>query len=228
MTSPRTAKLNRVAPILASSVAAISLAVFAAVPQAMWSKKATPLLYTSGSTSKPGKRQVQVVSPDKKKLLIVQGAALEVVVDGKRLPGANRFGLPPLAEVVWSPDSRAFAITWSDGGDVGTWRVNVFWIGQNAVRYTDPTPQVQTEFMGTYRCAGSTNQVPNIAALDWANGSADLLLVAQVPPDSSCRQMGRIDGYLVAARTGAILGRYSQEQFLKRWGNLVSVQGYEN
>ena len=51
-----------------------------------------------------------------------------------------------LAELLWSPDSKAFAITSSDGGWVGTWSVVIYRFESGGLMKTDVTRQVSEDF----------------------------------------------------------------------------------
>ncbi len=165
----------------------------------------------------PGDRKTVVVSPDSKKSIVIDRHGFYVTEGGTRLPGMeDDAGFDVLAELTWAPDSSAFVVTWSDGGIVGTWRVNVYLVDGSRVRRVDPTAEVVKHFKTQYRCDGS--EEPNVAAIRWAKGSQRLLLVAEVPPHSSCPEMGKVMGYMVSVPKGAILERFSHGQLKRQWG----------
>ena len=181
----------------------------------LWSKEAIVLSYVEGN------RRLKLLSLDGEKAVSIEDTALAVEINGKRARGTESYGVGTLAELAWSPDSRAFFVTQSDGGNVGTWYVDVFLLSKVGIRRVDIAKQAKKEFMTTYKCvtAGdpTANEQPNIAALKWLNGSNKLLLVAEVPPHSSCPEMGKLMGYVVSVPSGRVLQRYKERELRKTW-----------
>jgi hypothetical protein len=138
------------------------------------------------------------------------------VRDGKPLPGIEDAGVNTLAELQWSPDSTAFFITESSGGVVGDWHVIVYLHDGRRVRRVDVSKTVLQSFQKHYRC--QEPEVPNVGAVTWLHGAKHLLLVAEVPPHSSCLEMGKIRGYIVDIPTGRIRQEYSEKKLRAHWG----------
>jgi hypothetical protein len=91
------------------------------------------------------------------------------------------------AEVAWAPDSNAFFVTYSDGGNIGTYHVKVFHVTASGLAVTEPIPDGRTLFVP--RCADPES--PNVGAVRWmGRGSRRLLVALEVPPHSSCADMG--------------------------------------
>lgn len=174
-----------------------------------WSKEATPLLYTGGT------RRLQIRAPDPRKTAIIEGVRFYVAMDGRRLPGTEDKGVSTLAELAWSPDSRAFFVTESYGGAVGDWHVFVYIIEKARVRSIYVTEEVVRRFKRHYACYEP--EEPNVGAIKWVTDSKQLLLVAEVPPHSSCPEMGKVRGYLVSVPAGAIIKEFTERQLRHRW-----------
>jgi hypothetical protein len=178
--------------------------------EGQWSKEATFLPY------KDGIRKVEIASPDRRKIAIIGGVELSVVMDGKRIQGTEDEGISTLAELAWSPDSKAFFVTESYGGEVGEWVVWINVIEGERVRVINPAKDVSKSFKKHYKCYNA--EEPNVGAVKWLNGGKHLLLVAEVPPHSSCPEMGKLRGYIVEIPTGKIVQEFDEAKLTTDWG----------
>jgi len=165
---------------------------------------------------------MRIPSPDAKKAVLLQGTSIRVKDNGRLLPGTENEGFEPLAELEWAPDSSAFFITESNGGNVGTWGVRIFLVSNEGVKGVDVTRRVTDAFKKTYRCV--TPEEPNIGAVKWVNGSTELLLVAEVPPHSSCPEMGKVRGYIVKVPNGIIQKELSRARLQEGWGSALGYR----
>jgi len=148
--------------------------------------------------------------------VVVDGTSLAVTRKGARLAGIEKEGVAKLAELRWSADSAAFFVTQSYGGEVGEWLVWVYRIQGDRVQRTSVTQEVAREFKKHYRCREP--EEPNIGAVKWLEGSNKLLLVAEVPPHSSCPEMGKVKGYVVEVPGGRIVQEFGDRELSLRWG----------
>ncbi len=192
-----------------------------------WSANAVYLGYGLGALDGGGKYRVsKVPSPDAGKVIMVKNERLHVTDSaGKSLAGNYYDWIPTLSEVLWSPDSIAFAVTSSFGGYVGDWHVRVYLIKGNRVTGLKVTTPAQRDAMRRYRCNPSQpNEPPEFGALAWQNGSRKLLIAAQVPPHSSCPDMGKLFGYVVSVPDGHILIRLSEAQIRTEYGPLLGAR----
>jgi hypothetical protein len=164
-------------------------------------------------------KRLEIQSPDAKKTAIIDGIELRVISEGRDLPGANDQGISTLAELAWSPDSTAFFITESHGGEVGDWHVSVYVISRGTLRRTSPVGNVMKEFKRHYGCEGP--EEPNVGAVKWLDGSKKLLVAAEVPPHSSCPDMGKVGGYVLLVRTGQIVQEFSEKKLRAQWGRYL-------
>lgn len=189
-----------------------------------WSANAIYLGFGLGGLDGVGEYRVaRVPSPDLKKVILIADEKLQVNdVSGKPLSGSQVDFVPTLSEVLWSDDSSAFAITSSFGGFVGDWHVRVYMIQGNRLTKLNVTSLAEKDAVRRYRCDPSEpNEPPEIGAVAWQEGVNRLLVVAQVPPHSSCPDMGTLFGYVVSVPNGNILRRLSEIQLRTEFGSLL-------
>lgn len=206
---------KRIVILPTSIVATVSLLCLAQVPglaNGEWSRWATDL-----GNPVEGARRLALKAPDSSKVAILNGMSLFVEKKGGRLPGTEGVGVSGLAELAWAPDSAAFVITESLGGAVGEWRVTVFLVGVDRIRRLDVTREVFRRFRRHYVCQDS--EEPNVGAVAWLKSSRKLLVVAEVPPHSSCQQMGQVRGYVVEVRSGKVVQEFTEQQLRARWSH---------
>jgi hypothetical protein len=110
------------------------------------------------------------------------------------------------AEVAWAPDSRAFFVTYSDGGNVGTYHAKVFRVTAAGLDVTEPIPDGRA--LLAVKCAEP--EFPNVAAIRWARGSRTLLVTVQVPPHSSCVDMGTFRVFEIELPGGRVANQWNQ------------------
>ncbi len=208
----------------------------------LWSLEATALSYWETVPLAEEWKNLTIPSPDRENALIVRAGKDEnelpqvfVMKHGELLTGHVVLESHP--EVAWSPDSRAFFVTYSDGGLVGSWHVLVYSVEGKTLTSIDVAKAVREDLVGRFppcktggykNLACSDQEIRafrkdldwvNVAAIKWLGGSNKLLLVSQVPCSSRygfnmCRYMG----YIVSVPSGKILSRYSKRSFHKQWG----------
>ncbi|MCU1285653.1 MAG: hypothetical protein JWO13_2003 [Acidobacteriales bacterium] len=179
-----------------------------------WSRNAVSLSNRYDSSTKAGRTlEYRIKSPDGTKSAIVIGAFLYLEVGDHRIKSSR--GVNFIAEIKWSPDSKAFFVTQSDGGSIGTYYVDVFLAGDENLTWVNPAKTVEKDFKKQYTC--QSPETPNIGAVSWIGTSDKLLLIAQVPPHSTCPKMGSFFGYAVSIPSGQILNTYSEKDIFSRW-----------
>ncbi len=187
--------------------------------EGLWSREAIPFQYHACIP------EIDLVSPDGTITILIKGVSICVKVKDKCLSGIENEGVSGLAELMWSPDSSGFVITQSEGGEVGEWNVSVYLIQNSTVHKLDVTQLVVSSFKKHYSCLEP--EEPNIGAIRWLNGGKRLLLAAEVPPHSSCPEMGKKRGYIVEIRTGTILQEVSGSDLIDRWRSFLGKR-FEN
>lgn len=207
----------RIAGFLAVAALAVGASLDAdSTSGALWSRGAACLGWDGPL------RCVKVPSPDGRKTVFVGADRLDVAVGDKLLTATSGFRTETLAELLWAPDSGAFVVTESDGGNVGTWRVEVFVVGDATVRRVQIDDAVIASFKKHYRCIKP--EEPNVGAVAWLGGSAQLLLAAEVPPHSSCPDMGKLRGYAIDAPSGRIVDELSEGELRRKWGAVLGLR----
>jgi hypothetical protein len=108
--------------------------------------------------------------------------------------------IPPLTEVLWAPSSRAFVITASDGGLVGTWHAHFYLVDAAGRPIKRDLASLISEAERPFaHCDGGEDV--NIGAAGWLRDSRELLVVAEVPPHSYCANLGALRGFLIDVTT---------------------------
>jgi hypothetical protein len=91
-------------------------------------------------------RNLALASPDGRITLRIDDWRL--LVTGDTPLSRKELGVETLSEILWAPDSSAFAVTSSDGGLIGTWSVAVYRIRDGTI--IDPAeialPAFEREF----------------------------------------------------------------------------------
>ncbi len=225
-----------------------SVAIQTSVADRHWSPKAVSLPQFWDSNS----HAIAVPSPNNKLILRVRGKRTgktypedEWVPDyfleehGHRLnPAIHPYATP---EALWSPDSDVLAITSSDGGLVGNWKVYTYTVnGGEGVRH-DVMKQVQADLAAAFP-AGVNLDLPrglpfskqeqkkfakvpswvNVVAIHWLKSPERLLVSASVPPSSGYgKNMGQRRGYIIDPITGSILQSYDDAELKHLWGKYL-------
>jgi hypothetical protein len=202
-------RFRRVCQALALSATCL-LPMQSASAHGDWSAEAISLVYL---------RRAEIVSPDGRRAVIISEGPLVIEMDGRPLQGTENRAVTTLAELAWAPDSGALFITQSYGGAVGEWRVAVYTVESGGVRAWDVSSEVVRQFRKLYKCKGA--EAPNVGAAKWLDGSKRLLLVAEIPPHSSCPEMGKVRGYVVEIPDGRIVESFGARELKARWAQYL-------
>ena len=127
---------------------------------------------------------------------------------------------PPLTEVLWSPDSRNFVINVSDGGLVGGWDTYFYSLDQDEYPVFRDVESLIRPLADTFPHCDDAEE-PNIGAAAWLENGKELLLVAQAPPHSSCRNMGAIVGFRISVDSWKVIERIPENELRKKWGKIL-------
>jgi hypothetical protein len=111
--------------------------------------------------------------------------------------------------VTWSPDNQRFAVTWSDGGELGGFHVRVFEIEAERVRELFIVDRAVKDFQLRHYCKTRGN---NVEAYRWDTPNR-LVVLTSVYPTSDCGQdLGHTEGYIVHVENGHILSRMNSTE----------------
>lgn len=110
-------------------------------------------------------------------------------------------------ELLWSPNDSLLANSWSEGGAVGPWRINVFDFSETP-RDTD----ISQLFFLPFGCASNG---ANVAAVAWLDDT-DLLIAAE-RPRSSCMSDSMVTGIRVSLEEGQHGSEIPEDVFITSW-----------
>jgi len=164
----------------------------------------------------------EIPSMNGKTRIKVIDSALWLETDRGRRWSLDVYLNPPLTEIIWASDSSKFAVNASDGGIVGGWDFSIFSARSNGPKKIDSYAGVHGLAVQLPHC--EEKEVPNFAAVAWIHGDRELLLVAEVPPHSSCSNMGALVGYRLSANTGRVLELLPQKRLFKEFGSLLGCR----
>lgn len=163
-------------------------------------------------------------SPDA--LRFVRGTPEGLRLGEKNSPSVQTLqtaAMPPLWEVVWSPDSKRFAVNLSDGGAVGTWDADIFDIDATGhARALGISELIRHAAKALPLCLSPEHV--NVAVLGWDADGDVVFLVAEVPPHSSCQNMGALQGFKVALPSKKILDVVPEPALRHRWRHLFGTR----
>lgn len=129
----------------------------------------------------------------------------------------------PLVEVLWSADSRYFAINFSDGGAVGTWSFALYSVADSQVpKLVDIGKVITKRANALPKC--SQHEDANLGVASWLKGAKELLIIAEAPGHSSCRNMGELAAYRVSVETGKILESMSASTLKENWASVLGCR----
>lgn len=120
------------------------------------------------------------------------------------------------AEVLWSPQSDAFAVNQTQGGGGIGERTFVYYIKAYGLRRLDISPHINKVFGSPVKCEAPVQ--PNTATIRWLD-SRHLLVAAEIVPVSICKSAGTFITYEVEVPAGRIMRRHTQEQTKQLWSN---------
>lgn len=164
-----------------------------------------------------------VISPNGRIAIKATGNGLYVVNGQQAVALEGVIGNPPVTEVLWSPDSKSFVINESDGGTVGTWLTHFFYLDQNGRPVSRDIESLVSTLASKMPDCAST-ETANIAAVAWLNQGKELLLVAEVPAHSSCRNMGAIAAFRVSIASWKMIEQLSGNTLRKQWPSVLGCR----
>ena len=118
------------------------------------------------------------------------------------------------AEAAWSADSQAFFVTYSDGGNVGTYPLKIVYVSSTGLRIIEPVPNGRKLFAPI--CFEPER--PNVAGIRRTGNDTSLLLIA-----CKCRHIGNLQAFEIVVPDGTVLSRYGQIQSKKLFPPYLGV-----
>ncbi|MGR6329189.1 hypothetical protein ACU5AX_08995 [Sphingomonas sp. XXL09] len=171
---------------------------------------------------------VRLVSPDGRSRVLAryderQGEDGEVTLRIRGAIGAGEvsLGAGVGSELLWSPTSRAFAVTTSDGGANGPFRVLIVAGDRRRLRTVDLAPLVHAAFGQPTLCGWPER--PNVAVIRWRSETR-LIIVAEIVAHSDCDSFGTFVAYDVDWRARRILRTFDQITAKRLFGRALGVE----
>jgi hypothetical protein len=176
-------------------------------------------------------------SPDGKKRVEVIENRVKIRVGGRTFRTDIDNVTKHDAELGWSPDSTRFFVTWTEGGELGPWHMQVYGVDgsgiyefpkveeqarsdfERRVREWPIDPELDTPELRSIWDADEYCEPCHVVGGRWLNGSGEILLAVLVRNTSECRYMSEFNVYRVNAVTGKILQHFTAAEGHKRFGN---------
>jgi hypothetical protein len=162
-------------------------------------------------TLKDFENQPTVISPDGEKRVRLTKDGQFIIQLGSTVVAG--FGLPEISaniEVGWSPDSRQFFISYSDGGAIGGYRVHMYRLNGKTLAEGNLPALVAERFKAKHWCESRGN---NLFFLAWTPNSRIAFLVAEVYPTGDCGEaMGTYRGYAVDTVNAKVLRVFGESR----------------
>ena len=171
-------------------------------------------IYSRSAVSVWSSGEITLPSPDGKSVIFVRpprnpdsDETHHVTVHSNGHVFKTEIGSMVNAEVAWSPDSKVFFITYSDGGNVGTYHVKIVYVTGSGLRVVEPIINGRKLFAP--KCFDP--EIPNIGAIKWVGSNSERLLIAiEVPGHSSCASMGTFRAFEIILPSGKVVRQYDQ------------------
>lgn len=147
--------------------------------------------------------------------------SVNVTVGGKNFDLTEIIATPPLIEILPEPNGRNFAISFSDGGILGTWDSYVYNGSGGKFSIVNLRPLL-TEYLDRAKLCNNI-EIANIATIGFVK-SDEVLVVAESPPHSSCEDMGRIVGFLVNTTETRVSDPIQEEDMKTKWNGILGCR----
>jgi hypothetical protein len=196
----------------------ISTAPFHSAPQTstvncpFYSAKAIYTYEGEAANSPDGNARVQTRPLDDDSEF--QNASIIAQTRYGKLVDTIQFGLD--AEVLWSPDSKAFTVTGSRTGANGVYETAVFYLRDHRLEKIELSPLITRAFGHPVKCGWS--EPPNVAAIKWLIPSRRLLVAAEIIHHSNCDSFGTFRAYVVELTALRINKVYNQIETKRLFG----------
>lgn len=158
----------------------------------------------------PSSKVIELISPDGESRVAAhtdpdKGVALDI--SGRMGSHHVDIGAGVGSELLWSPDSKTFAVTTSDDGANGHYRTIVVGSGADGLIVRDLSPLIEKAFGHPVKCGWP--ELPNVGAVRW-NTPATLVVVAEIVAHSNCDSFGTFRAYIVDWRHMRIVSSFDQ------------------
>jgi hypothetical protein len=150
-------------------------------------------------------------SPDhSSRIVLAKDFSFRVINAGSEIGDVKISDLSSNIEILWAPNSKMFAVNYSDGGAEGTFHAHVYRLDAGKItEFAQPVKAALDEFKQQFNCS---TRGDNVFVEAWTADSQGLLVVGQVYATSDCGEnRGLEKGYLVDFN-GNVLRRYDDKK----------------
>jgi hypothetical protein len=172
----------------------------------------------------PPSESLDLVSPDGKTSVAAhydedKGVTLQI---SGRL-GVHEVDLGPGvgSELLWSPNSDAFAVTTSDDGANGNYRTIVVSSEARGFVVKDLTPLVEAAFGHPVKCGSPED--PNVGAFRWT-GPDEIVAAAEIVSHSNCDSFGTFRAYAIDLRAMRVVKTFDQIEAKRRFSSSLGAE----
>jgi hypothetical protein len=123
--------------------------------------------------------------------------------------------------VVWSPDSKSFAVNQTEGGGGIGQRAYIFYVTRNGLQRLDVSAPIEKAFGSPVKC--EVPVPPNTAVLQWLDPKR-ILVVAEIVHVSICECPGTFESYELSIPNLRIIRRYTQSETKRRFGDVIGCE----
>lgn len=208
------------------------------ITAALVAGRATPHMEPSGFYARHAKpiwdriagassEQLELPSPDGASQVVASyietdDGIVQLTVSGRIGSGKVDIGAGVDSELLWAPDSKAFAVTTSDGGANGPYRTIVVGSGKRGLQISDISALVDRAFGHPVKCGWPER--PNIGAIRWSEASEKLIVAAEIVAHSNCDSFGTFRAYEIDWRTLRVLRSFDQLEAKRRLGSSLGTE----
>ncbi len=205
--------------------AAAAILLVAAAPAGFYARQAQPIWHRIAGVP----AGLQLEAPDRQTHVLARYEETEKTdgevtlrVRGKLGSGTVSLGAGVNSELLWAPDSGAFAVTTSDGGAIGLYRAIVVGTGRNGLQVTDLSPLIRSAFGRPVKCGWPED--PNVAIVQWRDGSQKVIVAAEIIAHSNCDSFGTFKAYEVDWRARRITRTFDQIEAKRLFGRSMGIE----
>jgi hypothetical protein len=178
-----------------------------------WGPHAAP--DSQGVSDLPETGAKWLYAPDRSSSIKVMPESIALVApNGTETDLSNFIGSMNLTEFKYSDDSKAVFMNSSLGGYTGDWHTHIYRFRNGKAHEFDIVKVLRTSGLPK----SNADCEPNIYSIAWLRQSSQLLVLAEIPPSSSCGvNMGLSRGYVVDLDHHRVIESYSAKQYVKKF-----------
>jgi hypothetical protein len=173
-----------------------------------------PILQSPDGRSGVKARRVLSDDPDQRHMVLEVAGAL----GSRDVPIGGGLG----TQLLWAPNSQAFAVTSRNEGAAAAYRTVVVGRANGSLETRDVNALIYRAFGHPVRC--SWPEVPNVVAIAWLDGSRRLLVAAQIIHHTNCDGSGTFTAYEIDPWARRIIHTYDQLQAKHLFGTQLGPE----